>query len=68
MVADDTQAVDRLPMLPASERHRVLYEWNDTKTEFPTDKCVHQLFEEQVEKTPDALRWSSRRRSSAMQS
>ena len=42
MVADDTQAVDRLPMLPASERHRVLYEWNDTKTEYPADKCVHR--------------------------
>ena len=55
MVADDTQAVDRLPMLPESERHRVLYEWNDTKTEFPADKCVHQLFEEQVSKTPDAV-------------
>ena len=35
MVADDTQAVDRLPMLRDAERHRVLYEWNDTKTEFP---------------------------------
>ena len=54
MVADDTQAVDRLPMLPESERHRLLYEWNETKTEYPSDKCVHQLFEEQVEKTPDA--------------
>ena len=54
MVADDTQTVDQLPMLSESERHRVLYEWNDTKTEFPSDKCVHELFEAQVEKTPDA--------------
>ena len=37
------------------ERHRVLYEWNETKVEFPSDKCVHQLFEEQVAKTPDAV-------------
>ncbi|NEO74268.1 AMP-binding protein [Moorena sp. SIO3H5] len=29
--------------------------WNDTKTDYPTDKCIHQLFEEQVEKTPDAV-------------
>ena len=55
MVGDDTQAVDRLPMLSDSERHRVLYEWNDTKTEFPSDKCVHELFEQQVAKTPDAV-------------
>ena len=54
MVADDTQAIDGLPMLSETERHRVLYEWNDTKTEFPSGKCVHQLFEEQVLKTPHA--------------
>ncbi len=54
MVADDTQAVDRLPLLEVSERHRVLYEWNQTRTEFPSDKCVHELFEEQVAKTPEA--------------
>ena len=36
------------------ERHRVLYEWNDTKIEFPSGRCVHELFEQQVDKTPDA--------------
>ena len=55
MVADDAQAVDRLPLLDDAERHRVLYEWNDTRTEFPADQCVHQLFEEQARKTPDAI-------------
>ncbi len=55
MVVDETQAVDRLPILSAAERHRVLYEWNDTRTDFPADKCVHELFEAQVEKTPDAV-------------
>ena len=54
MVANDNQAVDRLPILTASERHQLLYGWNDTKTEFPWDKCVHELFEEQVGKSPDA--------------
>jgi amino acid adenylation domain-containing protein len=49
-----SKAVRTLDVLPASERHRVLYEWNDTRAEFPSDKCVHQLFEAQVEKTPDA--------------
>ena len=55
MVADDTQAVDRLPMLDATERHRVLYDWNETRTEFPSDKCVHELFEQQAAKTPAAV-------------
>ena len=54
MVADENQSVDRLPILSASERHRLLYEWNDTKTAFPSDKCVHELFQEQVARTPDA--------------
>ena len=55
MVDDDACGVDRLPMLSEAERHRVLYEWNDTRTEFPADKCIHQLFEEQVLRTPDAI-------------
>ena len=37
------------------ERHQFLIEWNDTKREYLQDKCVHQLFEEQVERTPDAV-------------
>ena len=54
MVEDDTRIVDRLPILSASERRQVLYEWNDTSTEFPSDKCVHQLFQQQVTRTPEA--------------
>src|SRR5271168_1243655 len=37
-----------LPKLGASERHKILYQWNDTRAEFPSDKCVHEMFEEQV--------------------
>src|SRR6185312_272393 len=55
MVADDTQAVDRLSMIPGRERYQLLYEWNDTKTEFPADKCVHHLFEERAAQRPKAV-------------
>ncbi|WP_158790577.1 AMP-binding protein, partial [Granulicella sp. L60] len=55
MVAGETGSVDLLPMLSADERNRVLYEWNDTKTEYPSDRCVHELFEAQVERTPAAV-------------
>ena len=41
--------------LPESERDQVLYAWNDTATEYPADRCVHELFEEQVESTPEAV-------------
>jgi amino acid adenylation domain-containing protein len=55
MVAGDTQVVDRLLMLTGEERQKVLYEWNATEVEYPGNKCVHELFEEQVRKTPDAV-------------
>ncbi|MBW4594262.1 MAG: amino acid adenylation domain-containing protein [Brasilonema angustatum HA4187-MV1] len=47
--------IAELPLLSAAERQQLLFEWNDTHSEYPKDKCIHQLFEEQVEKTPDAI-------------
>ena len=47
-------AVRTLNVLPESEREQLLYEWNDTGVEFPSDKCIHELLEEQVERSPDA--------------
>ena len=54
MVADDAQVVDHLRLLRATERHQVLYEWNATEQEYPREKCVHELFEEQVRRSPAA--------------
>ncbi len=42
------------PFLDDAERQKVLVEWNDTARDFPHDKCFQQLFEQQVELTPDA--------------
>jgi len=42
-------------LLTEAERHQLLVEWNTTQTEYPKDKCIHQLFEEQVERTPGAV-------------
>ena len=47
--------IARLPLLPDKERQQVLIEWNDTDGEYPRDLCLHQLFETQVERTPDAV-------------
>ncbi|HKQ08712.1 MAG TPA: amino acid adenylation domain-containing protein, partial [Blastocatellia bacterium] len=55
MVADDMQAVDRLPLLGEAERHQVLVEWNATEVYFPKESSVHELFEAQAEKCPDAI-------------
>ena len=55
IVADPNQRISDLPLLTEREKHQLLVEWNDTQTDFPKDKCIHQLFEEQVEKSPDAI-------------
>ena len=55
IVANPEQRISELPLLTDAEKHQLLVEWNDTKTDYPKDKCIHQLFEEQVEKTPDAI-------------
>jgi amino acid adenylation domain-containing protein/FkbM family methyltransferase len=41
-------------ILPANERQQLLHGWNNTASAYPSDKCVHELFEAQVERTPDA--------------
>jgi amino acid adenylation domain-containing protein len=55
IVSDPGRRVSELPLLTDAERHQILVQWNDTATEYPRDKCIHGLFEEQVEKTPDAI-------------
>jgi len=44
-----------LPILTATEQHQLLVEWNATQADYPLDKCIHQLFEEQVKRTPEAI-------------
>ncbi len=44
-----------LPLLTEAQRHQLLVEWNDTAVGFPRDKCIQQLFEEQVEADPDSV-------------
>ncbi|NET13338.1 MAG: amino acid adenylation domain-containing protein, partial [Okeania sp. SIO1H6] len=55
IVANPDCPISELPLLTEAEHHQLLVEWNDTAVEYPADKCIHQLFEEQVEKTPDAV-------------
>ncbi|AUB43295.1 Non-ribosomal peptide synthetase component F (plasmid) [Nostoc flagelliforme CCNUN1] len=55
IASNPQQKIFELPVLSAAERQQLLFEWNDTQREYPKDKCIHQLFEEQVEKTPHAV-------------
>jgi len=47
--------VSRLQLMTKEEQHRIVSELNQTKLDFPREKCIHQLFEIQVEETPDAI-------------
>jgi amino acid adenylation domain-containing protein len=44
-----------LPLLAPDEAHQVLVQWNRTEAEYPSDSCIHELFEAQVERTPDTV-------------
>ncbi len=54
-VADPQARLSELPLLTAAERRHVLVEWNNTVAAYPGDRCIHQLFEEQAARTPDAI-------------
>ena len=43
-----------LSLLTETERCRLVVEWNATHKDYPRDKCIHQLFEAQVERSPEA--------------
>ncbi len=51
---DDETPVSRLPIMPASERRRVLHDWNATEVDYDRQRCMHQQFEAQVDRSPDA--------------
>ena len=52
---DPDRPLSQLPLLTERERHQVLVEWNQTEAAYPRDKTVHGLFEEQVERAPEAV-------------
>ncbi|MBE8967603.1 non-ribosomal peptide synthase/polyketide synthase, partial [Nostocales cyanobacterium LEGE 12452] len=55
IVANPKERISQLPMLTQVEQQQLLIEWNDTQAEYSREQCIHQLFEEQVERTPDAI-------------
>ena len=47
--------VSELALLTTEEQRQILVEWNDTAAAYPREGCVHELFEEQVLRTPDSV-------------
>ncbi|MBF2063675.1 MAG: amino acid adenylation domain-containing protein [Calothrix sp. C42_A2020_038] len=54
VLKNKTSKLQDLPLITETERYQLLVEWNDTYTEYP-EKSIHQLFEEQVKRTPQNI-------------
>ena len=55
VVTGPDRMLSDLPILTERERHQLLVTWNETKRDYPKDKCIHEQFEAQVERSPDAV-------------
>ena len=55
IVSDPDQRISEVQTLTDTERQKLLFDWNDTSSEYPRDVCIHHLFEAQVEQTPEAV-------------
>lgn len=54
IVADPDRQIATLDLLTPEEKAQIAT-WNNTQSDYPDDRCIHQLFEQQVAKTPDAI-------------
>ncbi len=54
-VAQPEQPIGQLPILAAAERRQIVEAWNATSVIYPQVHCLHQLIEEQVERSPEAI-------------
>ncbi|MEW5927747.1 MAG: non-ribosomal peptide synthase/polyketide synthase [Gemmatimonadota bacterium] len=54
VVSDPSRPVSEAPLLSGAERERVVEEWNRTGRDFPRGASLHELFEAQVERAPEA--------------
>lgn len=55
LLRDPVQRISTAPYLHEQERTRILEEWNATDKSWPSDLCVHELFERQAHRTPDVV-------------
>ncbi len=55
IVENPEEQISALPLLTETERRQLLLEWNDTKTDYPDQETIQELFAHQVSDTPDAV-------------
>jgi amino acid adenylation domain-containing protein len=55
MTAEPASSYTSQSLLSKHERHQLLTEWNETAVEYPQEQCIHELFEQQVARTPEQV-------------
>jgi amino acid adenylation domain-containing protein len=55
IIADPERRISEFSFLTERERCQLLTDWNDTKADYPREKCIHEWFESQVQKTPERV-------------
>ncbi|MBN3396066.1 condensation domain-containing protein, partial [Clostridium botulinum] len=55
IISNKNILVDKIEIIEEEEKKQILYEFNDTKVDYPKNKTIQELFEEQVEKTPNNI-------------
>ena len=55
LLRDPAQRLSDLPLLNAAERQQLLHQWNSNEAAYPVPYCLHQLFEQQAELTPENI-------------
>ncbi len=55
IIATPNELISELPLLTEVERNQLLTQWNGVEAVYPSKQCIHQLFEEQAVKNPDAV-------------
>ncbi|BDI19715.1 hypothetical protein ANSO36C_55170 [Nostoc cf. commune SO-36] len=54
-IANPEAGISQLNILSDRQLQQLLVEFNNTSVHHPPDRCIHQLFEEQVKRTPDEI-------------
>ncbi len=55
IVANPDERIANLPLLSEGELHQIFRQWNNAQTDYPENKCIHELFEDQVQQRPNSV-------------
>jgi amino acid adenylation domain-containing protein/FkbM family methyltransferase len=54
IVENPQQRVSKLELVTPDEKHQLIVDWNAARIDYPREQCMHELFEAQVARSPQA--------------